>query len=123
MSSGNRARQLGISAVRGLGLEGAGALAPGSLNPDTIQAVREHSQNGFGAYDLDYTLNNANEEPFGFATWNQYICRGYESNFVTTGVPNLDKETRILSTMCSIDFPAVAYALNIFNNYIIHFNL
>lgn len=114
--SGNRSRQLGISAIRGLGLEGSGKLAPGALNPDTIQAVREHSQNGFGAYDLNYTLENPTENPDGFSTWGQYICRGYTDSIVNSGVRNLDKETRVLASMLYITFPVVAYAALVASN-------
>jgi len=106
--SGNRARALAIAAVNGLGMEGAGVLAPGTLNPDFIQATRDQSQGGFGAYSIPEGQNDV-VILTGVPGSTCLVVRGIFPG--PQGYANTDKETRVVASSCQLNLDAAGVAL------------
>lgn len=106
---GSRGRLLAIAAVEGLGIEGAGDLAPGLLSDSHIQATREHGQFGFGAYDIPNTISPATQILDGQAGGSIILTNG--TGLVgSTGIDNRQLETRILAADIRLDVDAAGAA-------------
>lgn len=105
--SGNKARALALAAINGLGLEGAGVLAPGNLSPDFIQATRDQSQGGFGAYVMPSAQTDIVTLD-GVQGSTSLVTRGIFSG--SQGFENRDLETRIIGSSVQLVLDAAGAA-------------